>query len=114
MVSDGTSLHRILAAINKPLKLCPTRSWCMQCKTTIGKFTRAKNCRRCGRFVCGRCLKHNLKPKFFPKSFEVYESASVCTICEGILLSGEEDISMTQPTTSLSEGRNLDERSSIF
>eukprot|EP00547_Thalassionema_nitzschioides_P000456 CAMPEP_0194204396 /NCGR_PEP_ID=MMETSP0156-20130528/3925_1 /TAXON_ID=33649 /ORGANISM="Thalassionema nitzschioides, Strain L26-B" /LENGTH=1546 /DNA_ID=CAMNT_0038930393 /DNA_START=214 /DNA_END=4855 /DNA_ORIENTATION=+ len=115
MVSDATSLHRILAAINKPQKLCCDRSWCMHCKATIGKFGRAKNCRRCGRFVCGTCSKNKLKPKCFPKAFEVYESAWVCIVCEGILLSREEeDTSLTQPTTSVSEVGILDGSSSIF
>jgi ankyrin repeat protein len=112
MVSDNHDLHRILAAISKPQKWAPNRPWCMHCKEMLGSFARAMHCRHCGRFVCGGCLVRALPPTYFPKSFEIYEQAWVCVVCEEILVSrrqggGDDDASVTQPTTSL-----LDENAS--
>jgi len=116
MISDDDWLYQILAAISKPQKPSPKRSWCLHCKDPLGKFVRAKHCQYCGRLVCKSCFKRKLKPKYFPRSFEIYESALVCVVCEEILTSREkeEDMSNTQPTSSLMEGGIFDENDSHF
>jgi myosin-5 len=113
MVSDEHNLHRILAAINRPQKMAPARSWCMHCKSTLGSFARALHCRHCGRLVCGACAPRAMAAEFFPKSFEIYEASWVCVVCEKVLVSRKEDnSSMTQPTTSSSTAD--DSRLSVF
>ena len=103
MVKDEHSLHRILAAINKPQKWAPARTWCMHCNAMLGSFARALHCRHCGRLVCGACSPRSLPAEFFPKSFEIYESSWVCVVCEKILVGRKEDnSSTTQPTTASS------------
>ena len=103
MVSDENNLHRILAAINRPQKMAPARSWCMHCKASLGSFARALHCRFCGRHVCGACASRAMTAEFFPKSFEIYEASWVCVVCEKVLVTRKEDnSSMTQPTTSSS------------
>lgn len=104
MVEDEHDLHRLLAAISKPQKWAPSRSRCMQCKATLGTFARAIHCRHCGRMVCGACSHRSLAAHFFPKSFELNDSAWVCLVCEKILVSRREDeFSDTQPATSYLE-----------
>jgi hypothetical protein len=90
MVKDEHSLYRILSAISQPQKWPPSRSWCMQCKGTIGTFARALHCRHCGRFVCGDCSPGTLTPDYFPKDFDVDENSWVCRLCEKILVSRKE------------------------
>lgn len=101
MVDDEHTLHRILAAINRPQKWAPSRPWCMQCRAMLGSFAQALHCRHCGRLICGACAPRVLAPQFFPKSFEIYESSWVCVVCDRILVGRkEESSSMTQPSTS--------------
>lgn len=90
MVKHERQLIRILSAISAPQKWAPVRSWCMQCKLTLGTFGRALHCRHCGRFVCGECSPRTLTPDFFPTHFEVDEVAWVCLPCEKILVQRKE------------------------
>ena len=104
MISDENALHRVLAAISKPQKWAPNRSWCMQCKTTLGSFARSLHCCHCGRLVCGACSQRSLSAEYFPKSFEIFESSWVCIVCEKILVSRQKDDVSTQPATSIVDG----------
>ena len=100
MVEDENTLYRILAAINHPPKWAPARTWCMNCKTSLGS-PRGINCRHCGRHVCGACCRTTLAPEFFPKNFEIYEASWACVVCERILVGRKEDNSSgTQPISS--------------
>lgn len=104
MVTDDHALHRILAAIATPLKMAPTRPWCMSCKTALGSFARALHCRHCSRHVCSACTRCTLPPDYFPKSFDLYEPSWVCTVCEKILIARkEENSSSTHPISSLGD-----------
>ncbi len=101
MLQEDHSLHRILSAINRPLKWAPTRSWCMHCKGVLGTHTRALHCRHCSRLVCGDCSTCCLPSEYFPKSFGVNEPSWVCSSCENILRGRKEDLSNeTQPASS--------------
>jgi hypothetical protein len=110
MVQDEHSLHRLLAAIAKPPKWAPSRPWCMHCKAVLGSFARALHCRHCGRLICGACAPRTLNAEFFPKSFEIYESSWVCTVCEKILVSRKEESGSgaTLPTASSSKDEEED------
>ena len=91
MVKKETQCSRILAAISVPQQWAPSRSWCMQCKSTLGRFARALHCRHCGRFVCGDCSsKTALAPDFFPLDFDIDEASWVCTLCEKLLMAKKE------------------------
>jgi hypothetical protein len=108
MVSDEHSIHRILAAITRPPKWAPTRPWCMQCKSILGSYSRAMHCGHCGRHLCGGCIQRTLPPDYFPKSFEMYEPAWVCHVCEKILVSRKEDFlsnssGSTHPVSSIAD-----------
>ena len=105
MVSEETSIHRLLAAINGPPKWAPSRPWCMQCKSPQGSSERAFNCQHCGRHVCDSCTRRVLSPDFFPKPFDICEASWVCLVCEDILVSRKEDFSnsstsITNPASS--------------
>ena len=80
-----------MSSISQPQKWAPSRTWCMQCKVTLGTFARALHCRHCGRFVCGDCSPGTLSPDYFPPDFDVDESAWVCVLCEKILLARKEN-----------------------
>ena len=86
MVKRDHHLSRILAAVSVPQKWPQTRTWCMQCKTSLGTFARALHCGHCGRFVCGDCSPRCLTRDHFPSNFEVDEAAYVCILCEKILI----------------------------
>ena len=117
MVKDTSSLVSILSAISVPQKWAPSRTWCMQCKTTLGTFARALHCRHCGRFVCGDCSPRTLSKEHFPADFEIDDNAWVCTLCEKILVARkdcemysasfsekkEDDCSSTQLVSSIHE-----------
>lgn len=91
MVKDESSLVNILSAITQPQKWAPTRTWCMECKMTLGTFARALHCRHCGRFVCGDCCPRTLSSDYFPPDFEVDEnSAWICVPCDKILVGRKE------------------------
>lgn len=101
MVEDEHDLYRLLAAISKPSKWAPTRTWCMHCKSVLGSYARAMHCRHCSRLVCGSCASSCLPSDYFPKSFGVKEPSWVCSVCEKILMARQEDTSNgTPPTTS--------------
>ena len=105
MLSDETSIHRLLAAISGPPKWAPIRPWCMQSKTPCGPPDKLFHCHHCGRHVCAHYTRGGLGPEFFPKSFNILDVALVCTVCEDILVSRKEDLSnstgVTNPTSSL-------------
>ncbi|VEU44575.1 unnamed protein product [Pseudo-nitzschia multistriata] len=107
MVSQETSVHRLLAAITGPPKCAPVRPWCMQCKSPQGSSERSFHCQHCGRHVCSNCTRRALQPDFFPKSFDICEASWVCIVCEDILVSRKEEFSnststsATNPTSSL-------------
>ena len=93
MVKHERQLVRILSAITAPQKWAPSRSWCMQCKISLGTFARALHCRHCARFVCGDCAPRTLSADFFPSPefLEADESEGwVCLPCEKILVSRKE------------------------
>jgi len=104
MVSEETSIHRLLAAINGPPKWAPNRPWCMQCKSREMPSDRPLHCQHCGRHICSNCTKRALSPDFFPKSFNIYEASWVCFVCEDILVSRKEEFSnstgVTNPASS--------------
>jgi len=103
MLSDDTSIQRLLSAINQPSKWAPIRPWCMQCKSPNGASGKLFHCHHCGRHVCAHCAS-GLTPDFFPKSFNIIDVALVCIVCEDILVSRKEDFSnstgITNPTSS--------------
>mmetsp|Transcript_44895 Transcript_44895/g.50355 ORF Transcript_44895/g.50355 Transcript_44895/m.50355 type:complete len:1721 (-) Transcript_44895:74-5236(-) len=108
MVSEETSIYRLLAAIKRQPKFAPSRPWCMQCKSSLSSSEKVCHCRHCGRHVCGVCTSRILSPDFFPKSFEVSEASWVCIVCENILVSRkEEDLSnntsITYPALSFAD-----------
>jgi hypothetical protein len=104
MVTDDHSLHRILAAITRPPKLAPTRTWCMHCKSSLGSIARSLHCRHCGSHICSACSRCTLTPDYFLKSFDIYEPSSVCLVCEKILVARkEENSSSTQPISSVED-----------
>lgn len=86
MVKKDHHLSRILGAISVPQKWAPSRTWCMQCKNTLGTFARALHCGHCGRFVCGDCSPRTLSRDHFPRNFEIEQPTWVCFLCEKILL----------------------------
>ena len=104
MVSEDNTIHRLLAAINEPLKLAPIRRWCMHCKSPKGLSDRFFHCHHCGRHVCHHCARRTLTPEFFPKSFNIGKASKVCVVCEDILVARKEDLSnssgMTNPASS--------------
>ena len=104
MLSEETSIHRLLAAINEPPKRAPSRPWCMQCKSPKASSDRLFHCHHCGRHICGHCARRGLSPEFFPKSFNICEVSLVCVVCEDILVSRKEDFSnstgITHPASS--------------
>jgi hypothetical protein len=97
MVVGVDDLYRILSAITKPPMWAPTRSWCMQCKMTLGARSRAMHCRHCSRLICGTCASSCLPADNFPKSFAVTQASWVCIICEQVLTSRKE--ALEQPTS---------------
>lgn len=102
MVTDEHSLYRILAAMTRPQKLAPIRSWCMQCKSLLDPIGSALHCHHCGSHICCACSRCTLAPDYFPKSFGIYEPSPVCLVCEKILVARkEENSSSTQPISSL-------------
>lgn len=105
MVSEETSIHRLLAAITGPPKWATNRPWCMQCKSPQRFSNGLLHCQHCGRHICTNCTRRILPPDFFPKSFDVYEDSSVCLICEDILVARKEDFSnstsATHPASSI-------------
>ena len=104
MLSDETSIHRLLAAISGPPKWAPIRPWCMQSKTPSGPSDKLFHCHHCGRHVSAHYTRGGLGPEFFPKSFNITDVALVCTVCEDILVSRKEDLSnstgVTNPASS--------------
>jgi ankyrin repeat protein len=100
MVQDESDLRSILAAITKPPSLALPRTWCMQCKSTLGGHARGRHCRHCCRLICRNCSTSCLPATYFPKNFEVKEPSWVCGVCESILTSRKEDASNGTPTTS--------------
>jgi hypothetical protein len=105
MVSEESSIHRLLAAINDQPQWAQSRPWCMQCRSLKGLADRSFHCHHCGRHVCGHCATRTLPPEFFPKSFSVSEVSLVCGVCEDILVGRKEDNSsstgVTIPASSL-------------
>jgi hypothetical protein len=105
MVSEETSMYRLLAAISRQPQLAPSRPWCMQCKSPLRSSERVCHCRHCGRHVCGGCTSRTLTPDFFPKYFIISEASWVCIVCENILVSRKENLSnstsITNPASSL-------------
>jgi hypothetical protein len=105
MVENNSDMQRILSVINRPQRPAPARSWCMNCKATLGgTHARALHCGGCGRLICGTCAPCCLPAEDFPKCFEYTKSAFVCVICERILSARKDDnCSGTQPTSSYGE-----------
>jgi hypothetical protein len=111
MVGDERALYRILSAINRPLKLAPTRPWCMHCKKALGAIARGVHCRHCSRLVCGACAAC-LPAEYFPKIFDVLEPSWACSVCERILAGRREDMSnTTNPASSYGDEEEDDRRS---
>jgi ankyrin repeat protein len=106
MVTDDHSLHRVLASISTLQIQMPSRGRCMQCKASLGTFSRVQHCHHCGRHLCLPCCNKLLGVDYFPKFCAVLQASSVCTACEQILLSrkDEETTDETQPTTPSSYG----------
>jgi myosin V len=106
MVTDDHSLHRVLASISTLQIQMPSRGRCMQCKTSLGTFSRAQHCHHCGRHLCLTCCHKRLGTDYFPKFCAVLQASLVCSVCERILLSRKEEETMdeTQPTTPTSYG----------
>lgn len=110
MVEKQDDLRRILSVITTSHQFAPSRSHCMQCKTTLSTFSRAHHCRNCSRLTCKDCSKACLPPEYFPKNFKVSEPSWACTVCEKILTARKEVLSdTTRPTSSYGEGGDDDD-----
>lgn len=99
MVSEETSLYRLLAAINRQPLLAPHRPWCMQCESPLHNPKQIFHCQHCGRHICKICTNRSLLPDFFPKFFDVNDSSMVCIVCNNILVSRREELSSITITT---------------
>lgn len=110
MVTDPFDLYRIISAISCSHTWAPARSWCMNCRSTLGTKTRALHCKHCSRLICGKCASNCLPPHLFPKFLNIQQASWACTVCEKILVSRKDEIcSATQPSSSYGEdeGENL-------
>lgn len=104
MVESHDDLFRIISAITSPSTWAPPRSWCMNCRSTLGSFARALHCHHCRRLLCKACATTCLPSYYFPKDFGVQEPSWVCGICEKVLVGRKEETSNGTPPTAYSYG----------